>query len=54
MLFFWIILFVAAFLGSLALVFYLTIELNEIEKVVNDMAMKIRKRYSTDENKDKK
>ncbi|MCL2182221.1 MAG: hypothetical protein FWB85_01975 [Chitinispirillia bacterium] len=46
MLFFWVILFVGAFLGSIALVFYLTIELNEIEKVTIELAERVKKRYA--------
>jgi hypothetical protein len=38
MLFFWVILFVAAFLGTIALVFYLTLKLNEMEKFVNELS----------------
>jgi hypothetical protein len=54
MLFFWVILFVATFLGSIALVFYLTLELNEMEKKMTEMSKIIRKRYGDDGEKDKK
>jgi hypothetical protein len=38
MLFFWVILFTIAFLGTIALIFYLTIALNEMEKTVNELS----------------
>jgi archaellum component FlaG (FlaF/FlaG flagellin family) len=53
MLFFWVILFVATFLGSIALVFYLTIELNEIEKVTVELSEKVKKRYAIIEDEKK-
>jgi hypothetical protein len=43
--FFWTILFAAAFLGSIALLFYLTIELNELEKSTDKLSEDVRKRY---------
>ena len=49
MLFFWIILFIATFLGSLALVFYLNIELNELDKSTVDLAEATKKRYGGDD-----
>jgi hypothetical protein len=49
MLFFWVILFIATFLGCIALVFYLTIELNELEKVTVALTEDIRKRYGKNE-----
>ncbi|MDR3011777.1 MAG: hypothetical protein LBU70_00995 [Chitinispirillales bacterium] len=45
MFFFWIVFFIAAFVGSIALVFYLTIELNEVEKKVMEMAEDIKGEY---------
>ena len=52
MMFFWAVLFVGAFIGSIALVFYLTIELNELEKKAVNLAETIRKRYGIpDKNK---
>jgi len=50
MMFFWVILFILAFLGSIALVFYLTIELNELEKAVKAMSESVRKRYVSEDN----
>ncbi|MCL2218678.1 MAG: hypothetical protein FWB94_02145 [Chitinispirillia bacterium] len=49
--FFWIIFFAATFLGAIALVFYLTIELNEIEKVTGQLSEKVKKRYGIEEEK---
>jgi len=49
--FFWVILFSGAFLGTIALVFYLTIELNEIEKVTTELSERVRKRYAAEEEK---
>ena len=46
MLFFWILLFIAAFLVTIALIFYLTIELNEMEKAVKLMEESIRVDYA--------
>lgn len=47
MLVFWILLFIAAFLGTIALIFYLTLELNEMEKKVNAMMESIKYDYAT-------
>jgi hypothetical protein len=47
--FFWVILFILTFLGSIALVFYLTIELNELEKAVKGISDIVRKRYAPDD-----
>jgi len=46
MLFFWILLFIAAFLGTIALIFYLTLELNEMEKKVNTMHEAVKVGYA--------
>jgi len=54
MLFFWIVLFAAAFLGSIALVFYLTIELNELEKVTIELSERVKRRYADTEEESKK
>lgn len=51
MLFFWILLFIATFLGTIALVFYMTIELNELEKKMAELLERIKKRYGTYEEK---
>jgi hypothetical protein len=51
MLFFWVILFAGAFLGSIALVFYLTIELNEIEKVTVELSERVKRRYAVEDEK---
>ncbi|MDR2728805.1 MAG: hypothetical protein LBB56_06705 [Chitinispirillales bacterium] len=45
MLFIWVSLFVLAFLGAIALVFYLTIELNELVKTTREIADEIKERY---------
>jgi len=47
MLFFWTLLFIAAFLGTIALIFYLTLELNEMEKKVNAMKESVKYNYAT-------
>jgi len=53
MLFFWVILFIAAFLGAIALVFHLTIELNELEKKTGELSDIVRKRYGVADSKEK-
>lgn len=45
MLFFWILFFVLAFLGAIALVFHLTIQLNELVKITREIADEIKERY---------
>jgi len=45
MLFFGIILFILVFLGTIALVFYLTGEFNELEKAVGELSKDITTRY---------
>jgi len=45
MMFFWVLFFVLAFLGAIALVFYLTIELNELVKMTREMTEEIREHY---------
>ncbi|MDR2694201.1 MAG: hypothetical protein LBB74_08310 [Chitinispirillales bacterium] len=54
MLFFWILLFIAAFLGTIALIFYLTLALNEMEKTVNAMSDSIRVDYAVPPETEKK
>jgi len=46
MLFFWVLLFIAAFLGTIALIFYLTITLSDMEKEVNAMSESIKVDYA--------
>jgi hypothetical protein len=46
MLFFWVILFVIAFLGTIALVFYLTLALSEMEKFVNGLLETVKVYYA--------
>jgi hypothetical protein len=46
MLFFWILLFVAAFLGTIALIFYMTVALSEMEKTANALAESIKNDYA--------
>ncbi|MDR0306596.1 MAG: hypothetical protein LBI42_07140 [Chitinispirillales bacterium] len=45
MLFIWITLLVLAFLGAVILVFYLTIELTELEKITRELSEDIKKHY---------
>jgi hypothetical protein len=54
MLFFWILLFIAAFLGTIALIFYLTLALNQMEKDVNAMHESVKVDYATPPEADKK
>jgi len=54
MLFFWILLFIAAFLGTIALIFYLTLALNQMEKDVNLMHESVKVDYATPPEADKK
>jgi hypothetical protein len=46
MLIFWILLFIAAFLGTIALIFYLTIEVSEIDKEVNTLLDTVKNDYA--------
>ncbi|GBU23192.1 hypothetical protein R80B4_03108 [Fibrobacteres bacterium R8-0-B4] len=46
MMFFWVLLFIAVFLGTLVLIFYLTVTLNAMEKDANDMYQSIRMDYA--------
>jgi hypothetical protein len=46
--FFGVILFVAVFLGTIFLVFYLTIELNELDANIESMSDVVIKRYGKD------
>ena len=46
MLFFWILLFIAVFLGTIALIFYLTLQLNQMEKDVSAMYESIKVDYA--------
>ncbi len=43
----WITLFVLALLGTLALMFHITVELNELDKSVTELAQEIEKHYET-------
>jgi len=53
--FFGIILFILVFLGTIALVFYLTVEFNELEKAVGELSKDITARYGgNDDEKNKK
>jgi len=45
MLFIWVSLFVLAFLGAVALVFYLTIELNELVKMTRELTDDVKEHY---------
>jgi len=55
MIFFGTILFILVFLGTIALVFYLTVEFNELEKAVGELSKDITTRYGGhDDEKDKK
>jgi uncharacterized protein YoxC len=54
MLFFWVLLFIAAFLVTIALIFYLTIELSEMEKKVNEMLDTIKNDYAVPPEQGKK
>jgi len=47
MLFFWILLFILVFLGTIVLIFYMTTQLNDIEREVNAMSESIRNDYAT-------
>jgi hypothetical protein len=49
MLFFWVLLFAAAFLGTIALVFYLTLELNEMEKAAGVLSEMVKEYYGGEE-----
>lgn len=46
MLFFWVLFFVIAFIGTIALVFYLTIVLNEMEKMANELSETVKVFYA--------
>ncbi len=46
MLFFWILLFIAVFLGTIVLIFHLTLTLNEMEKDVNVMSDAVKNDYA--------
>jgi len=54
MLFFWILLFIAAFLGTIILIFYLTLVLNQVEKEVNLMHESVKYDYAVPPDPDKK
>lgn len=41
----WIILFAIALLGVIALMFYLVVELNDLDKTVNELSEEIEKHY---------
>jgi len=46
MLFFWVLLFVGTFLGVIVLIFYLTVNLNQMEKDVTAMQESIKVDYA--------
>jgi len=54
MLFFWILLFIAVFMGTIFLIVYLTHQLNEIEKSVNEMHESVKNDYALPPDPDKK
>ena len=41
----WVTLFITALLGTIALMFYLTVELNELDKSTSDLALDLEKHY---------
>ncbi|MFP4015107.1 MAG: hypothetical protein ACLFVQ_13555 [Chitinispirillaceae bacterium] len=41
----WITLFTIALLGAVALMFYLVVELNDLDKTVNDLSEEVQKHY---------
>ncbi|MFP4163106.1 MAG: hypothetical protein ACLFQB_03475 [Chitinispirillaceae bacterium] len=43
----WIILFTIALLGIIALMFYLIVELNDLDKTVHELAEEIEKHYES-------